>query len=97
MPIEPSLLNVTATSKADHLVLYRPGTGVISMVKESRGLFSAVYAHADPRPGIAGYDRKSPDDRVFAFDYASNGSIDHLVLYRPGNGVIWIVKETWRA
>jgi hypothetical protein len=36
------------------------------------------------RPGIGGYDLKSPADRAFAFDYDSSGKLDHLALYRPG-------------
>lgn len=43
--------------------------------------------------GIGGYDLKSPDDKVFAFDYDSSGKLDHLVLYTPGTGTIWILQK----
>jgi hypothetical protein len=43
--------------------------------------------------GISSYDLKSTDDRVFAFDYDSSGKTDHLVLYRPGTGTIFIIKK----
>jgi len=47
-----------------------------------------------PGSGIGGYDLASPADRVFAFDYTSSGKLDHLVLYRPGTGTIWILQNT---
>ena len=81
------------TGTPDHLVLYRPGTGTIWIIKNSNGNFSPVYRQGDPGTGIAGYDLKSPADRVFAFDYEHSGKLDHLVLYRPGTGTIWILKN----
>jgi Zn-dependent metalloprotease len=54
--------------------------------------FSPVYAQGDPGSGIGGYDLRSPADRVFAFDYDGSGKLDHLALYRPGTGTIWILK-----
>jgi hypothetical protein len=81
------------SGKTDHLALYRPGTGTIWILKNTGGQFSVVYAQGDPGSGIGGYDLKSPADRVFAFDYDSSGKLDHLVLYRPGRGTIWILKN----
>jgi hypothetical protein len=83
-----------SSGKADHLALYRPGTGTIWILKNTAGQFSAVYAQGDPGSGIGGYDLKSPADQVFAFDYDSGGKADHLVLYRPGTGTFWILKNT---
>ena len=34
-----------------------------------------------------------PADRAFAFDYNSSGKMDHLALYRPGTGTIWILNK----
>ena len=42
---------------------------------------------------IGGYDLKSPADRAFSFDYDGNGRMDHIGLYRPGTGTIWILQE----
>ena len=70
--------------KLDHLVLYRPNTGTIWILKKNNdGNFSPVYPEGDPGHGIGGYDLRSPADRVFAFDYDGSGKLDHLVLYRP--------------
>jgi hypothetical protein len=55
--------------------------------------FSPVYREGDPGKGIGGYDLKSPNDLAFAFDYDHSGKLDHLVLYRPGTGTIWILKN----
>jgi hypothetical protein len=86
-----------SSGKQDHLVLYRPGTGTIWILKNTGGAFSTVYAQGDPGHGIGGYDLKSPADRVFAFDYDSSGKQDHLALYRPGTGTIWILKNSGGA
>jgi hypothetical protein len=82
-----------SSGKLDHLVLYRPGTGTIWILKNSGGTFSPVYHQGDPGTGIGGYDLKSPADLAFAFDYDSSGKLDHLVLYRPGAGAIFILKN----
>ncbi|HET8843441.1 MAG TPA: trypsin-like peptidase domain-containing protein, partial [Ktedonobacteraceae bacterium] len=78
------------SGKLDHLVLYRPGTGIIWILKNTDGQFSPVFASGS---GIGGYDLKISSDRVFAFDYDGSGKLDHLVLYRPGGGSIYILKN----
>ena len=84
-----------SSGKRDHLVLYRPGTGTIWILRNNRdGTFTALPGSTgDPGNGIGGYNLASPADRVFAFDYDSNGNLDHLVSYRPGTGTIWILKN----
>merc|ERR1719219_1811858 len=77
------------SGKLDHIVLYRPGTGTMWILKNSGGKFSPVYAQGDPGRGIGGYDLKSQADRAFAFDYDKSGKLDHIVLYRPGTGTMW--------
>jgi hypothetical protein len=74
--------------KLDHLLLYRPGAGIASILKNIGGTFSPVYESH----GIAGYDLLSPADRAFAFDYDHTGKLDHLVLYRPGPGFVQIAR-----
>ena len=78
------------SGKLDHLVLYRPGHRTIWVLKNNGGTFQAVLASSG---GIGGYDLANSRDRVFAFDYYSNGRLDHLVLYRPGTGTIWILNS----
>ena len=82
-----------SNGKLDHLALYRPGTGTFWILHNQGGKFAHVYAQGDPGNGIGGYDLKSPGDRAFAFDYNSSGKLDHLALYRPGTGTIWILRN----
>jgi DNA-binding winged helix-turn-helix (wHTH) protein len=76
------------SGRPDHLLLYRPGTGLVSIVKNTGGIFSPVYKGH----GIAGYDLINTSDRAFAFDYEHTGKLDHLVLYRPGPGFVQIAR-----
>jgi hypothetical protein len=73
------------------MALYRPGTGTMWILKNEGGTFSPVYQQGAPGNGIGGYDLSSGADRVFAFDYDGSGKLDHLVLYRPGTGTVWIL------
>jgi hypothetical protein len=84
----------SGTGEQDHLALYRPGTGIIWILQNSGTTFSAVFAQPDPPIGIGGYDLKSAADQAFAFDYDSSGKLDHIVLYRPGTGAIFILKNS---
>jgi hypothetical protein len=81
------------SGKLDHLVLYRPGTGKISVLKNDNGTFSAVYRQGDPGVGIGGYDLKSAADTAIPFDYEHSGKLDYLLFYRPGTGTVWILKN----
>jgi ribosomal protein L24E len=81
------------SGKLDHVVFYRPGTGTMWILKNDGGTFTPVYNQGDPGNGIGGYDLKSGDDRAFAFDYDGSGKLDHLALYRPGTGTMWILRN----
>lgn len=81
------------TGKQDHIVLYRPGTGAFTILKNNNGTFQPVYHQGDPGHGISDYDLKNAKDRAFAFDYDRSGYNDHIALYRPGTGTIWIIKN----
>jgi hypothetical protein len=83
-----------SSGRSDHMVLYRPGTGTIWILRNNAGSFKPVYLQGDPGSGIGGYDLKSPADLAFAFDYNGSGRPDHMVLYRPGTGTIWILKNS---
>jgi hypothetical protein len=83
-----------SSGKLDHLVFYRPGTGAIFIIKRSGAAFSAVYAQGDPGNGIGGFNLKSRDDKIFAYDYDHSGKQDHLALYRPNTGTIWILRNS---
>ena len=81
------------SGKSDHLVFYRPGKGAIYIIKRTGSNFTAVYKQGDPGQGIGGYDLRSADDRIFAFDYTHSGKQDHLAIYRPGTGTFWILQN----
>jgi DNA-binding winged helix-turn-helix (wHTH) protein len=76
------------SGRPDHLLLYRPGAGLVSILKNAGGTFSSVYQGH----GIAGYDLLSAGDRASTFDYDHTGKLDYLVLYRPGTGIIHIAR-----
>jgi hypothetical protein len=78
------------SGKLDHLVFYRPGAGIIAILKNREGAFVPVYEGQ----GIGGYDLKSADDRAVAFDYDHSGKPDHFLLYRPGARIASILKNT---
>lgn len=82
------------SGKLDHLCLYRPGTGTFWILRHSGGSFTPVYAQGDPGNGIGGFNLGSQDDRAFAFDYEGSGKQDYIVLYRPGTGTFWCLKNT---
>jgi hypothetical protein len=44
--------------------------------------------------GIASYDLSDPADRIIPFDYGGTGKLDHLLLYRPGTGTVWILERS---
>jgi hypothetical protein len=86
-----------SSGKLDHLVLYRPGSGAIFILKRTGNAFTAVFTSRNPNTGqyegIGGFDLKSLADRAFAFDYKSSGKLDHLVFYRPGSGALFILEK----
>ena len=79
------------TRKLDHLVLYRPGSGKLWIIKHNLGSFSMVFRSEN---GIGGYDLKSPNQRIFAFDYTGEKRLDHLMVYHPGAGTFAIFKNS---
>ncbi|MBI4299448.1 MAG: hypothetical protein HY666_06785 [Chloroflexi bacterium] len=81
------------SGRLDHLVLYRPGQGTIWIMRNSAGTFTPVFAEGAPGTGLSGYDLADPADRAFAFDHDGSGKLDHLTLYRPGTGTIWIMNR----
>src|SRR5262249_39405676 len=47
--------------------------------------------------GIGGYYTNSNLDLIFPFDFKSVNMLDHLVVYRPGTGTIWILEKQTAA
>ncbi|MET8863543.1 S1 family peptidase [Nonomuraea sp. NPDC004580] len=79
------------TGKQDHLLLYRPGAQLVTIVKRGAGgAFTPVFTSTT---GIGGYDLRDDRDRIIAFDYDHSGKLDHLVLHRPGVEIAWILER----
>jgi hypothetical protein len=74
----------------DHLLCYRPGTGIIQILANTRLGWAPVFKSTT---GIGGYDLMSTADSIVTFDYNGSGHPDHLVLYRPGAGLVTIVAH----
>jgi hypothetical protein len=77
--------------KLDHLLVYRPGKGIVYILTNDRGTFRPVFNGG--RAGIGSYDVGHELDRIIAFDYDSSGKPDHLLLYRPGAGFVHILAN----
>jgi hypothetical protein len=79
------------SGKYDHLVLYRPGAGVVFIVQNTNGVFNNEVVSFN---GIGGYDLLSPNDQLIAFDYYGIGTADHLLAYRPGSSTAFVLENT---
>ncbi len=77
---------------ADHLVLYRPGTGIVQILESSNGSFTTMFQSTS---GIGGYDLRSPNDRLLAYDYDGLGTLSNIVAIRPGSGTAWIMSSSY--
>ncbi|NUP47415.1 MAG: hypothetical protein HOW97_08880 [Catenulispora sp.] len=88
----------TGTGSPTHVVLYTPGqrsVGILASNAGSGGGFTTVYASLKngAGPGIGGYDFADARDQLTPYDYTGKGAADHLVAYRPGTGVVWILQK----
>jgi hypothetical protein len=81
------------SGRLDHLLLYRPGQGTVYILRNDAGTFTPVFAEGAPGIGIGTYDLAEPADRIIPFDYGSSGRLDHLLLYRPGGGAVYILRN----
>ena len=80
--------------KRDYILLYRPGAGTICILQNTNGKFAPVYRQSSSDYDIGGYDLRSRVDLAFAYDYEGSGKLDYLAFYRPGAGIIRILKHT---
>ena len=83
---------------ADHFLIYRPGTNLITVVGNTGTLASPIYATVwtgtlpTNSVGISmGHAETDPTndvggDHLIAYDYESVGNMDDLVYWLPGSG-----------
>jgi hypothetical protein len=79
------------TGKLDHLLLYRPGHGLIVIVKVVNNGFRAVFTSRD---GLPSWDLLDVNDHLMAYDHNGNRQLDHLLAYRPGSGSFAIFQKS---
>jgi hypothetical protein len=77
------------SGKPDHLVFYRPGSGIFYVVAKVNGTYQTVFRS---NSGVGNFDLASTSDRLFAFDYSGSGYLDSIVAYRPGSGIVYILQ-----
>jgi hypothetical protein len=71
-----------------------PAAPVEITLEQPDGETITAKPFGDEFNGIGGYDLADSADRAFAFDYNHSGKLDHLVLYRPAQGTIWILRNS---
>ncbi|WP_328314917.1 hypothetical protein OG432_34680 [Streptomyces sp. NBC_00442] len=77
------------TKKNDHLLAYRPGTRTAwVLAPKGDGSFTPVVRSST---GLGGFPLNSPADEIAGLDYDSTGSSTHLLAYRPGAGMVYIL------
>ena len=89
-------LDYKSNGKQDHLVVYRPGAGRIVIVRHAvagNGTHRFEPVFEANSIGIGEFDLSHPEDRLFAFDFDGGGSADHIVAYRPGAGLVMILRR----
>ncbi|GAB6096176.1 hypothetical protein JCM14469_24290 [Desulfatiferula olefinivorans] len=82
-----SLLDYNGDGLGD-VLLYNPGSGK-AMVLRSCGSFFYTILFED---GFDQFDLSDINDQILTFDYNGNG-IDDLLLYRPGSGLVSVVRS----
>jgi hypothetical protein len=79
----------------DHVVCYCPGLGAIYIIENDHGTFKPTSIQQGyGGSGISTFDLSNPLDRIIGYDYAGSGSLDHLLCYRPGTGLVYILQNT---
>jgi hypothetical protein len=83
-------LDLDGNGHMNYLLLYIPGTGIAKVLQNlGNGNWGTRWQSTT---GVAGYDLKSPYDKIIAYDLGS-GSKSALICYRPGNGNCWAIQN----
>ena len=70
--------------------MYRPVQKNVWILKNNGGSFTPVYQSSN---GRGGYNLDNANDKIIAYDYEHTGRRDFLVCYRPGQKIVWILKN----
>ncbi|MFG1663897.1 hypothetical protein [Streptomyces sp. Y7] len=81
----------TGSGKNDHLLAYRPGTGTAWVLAPQKD--GSFHPEVISTTGLGGFTLNNPADIVVGLDYNSSGSNTHLLAYRPGAGMAYIVTS----
>jgi hypothetical protein len=72
------------SGRADHLLMYRPGSNVVQVVRRAAdGTYAQVFRSTT---GLGDWALNNPVDRIVAFDFEGDGKLDDLMVYRRGVG-----------
>jgi hypothetical protein len=79
------------SGKQDYVLTYRPGSKYVAIARHNPdNTFTTVFTSTN---GIGGFDLAVDRDRIVPFDYDHSGKLDYLFIYRPGDGIAFIVKH----
>lgn len=81
--------DATGDGHEDHLLVYIPGRGVLWLIHWSNGQWVEDWYSSS---GIGGYNLTNAYDKIITYDYGQ-GVMNYLILYRPGGGITWIMKN----
>jgi hypothetical protein len=83
------------SGKADYLLVIQPNPTsprVYIYKNNNDGTMTAVYQQINGF-GLGGWDFKSLEDHIIAYDYEHSGKLDYLFVWRAGSRVCSIIKH----
>ncbi|MFJ4561600.1 hypothetical protein ACIP4Q_36760 [Streptomyces massasporeus] len=85
----------TRSGKNDCLLAYRPGTGrAWVLVPTADGTF---HPQVKSEQGLGGFTLSDPADVIVPLDFYGKGTNTHLLAYRPGAGMAYILTQDGRG
>lgn len=80
----------------DDLLYWLPGTGEYAIYTHDCPAcgFTLQQNSLNTHAGIAGYNLAATNDKIIAYDWSGNFTYSGLICYRPGNGIVWVMKNT---
>jgi DNA-binding winged helix-turn-helix (wHTH) protein len=80
------------SGRADHLLFYQSGQGIVGVWTNVGGQLAQVGERGVQ--SLVGAPSPIAGEQAFAFDHDHSGKLDHLVVYRPGDGAVAIFRNT---